>query len=468
MISLGIIEDAKAFRNDFMVGHSNGSGHGKGRGKDTLVRQNPGAARILTFQDCKDLYASNSLVRNIIDIIPEDMTRAGWTLNCQDKKLKQGIESKFRQLKLQKRFEKLYKDDRLFGDGYLSIGAIMSEKEVGENLSKEINPDKLMKIPYINAFPPNQVSRFFENQDMFSESYGEVELYEINRRSKIANEILSSSNMATVTNEKVHRSRIIHQQSIKFEDESEGRSSLESLYDIITVMDTSLWSVGQILYDYAFKVYKSPHVDEMTKADKAELGLTMDYMFRTEALAIIGGEDSITKESTSTTGMKELLDYGWDYLSGAVRMPKSVLKGQEAGTLTGAQYDVMNYYARVTSIQENELRPQLEHLTRLLMMCDDEKWDKTDPDSIEWSIEFNPLWSVDSKTDAEIRKLQAETDEKYIVNGVLDPEAVYENRFGRFGANESKSLNSDGIDRDTLDKMAEIVARNYDMERVGK
>ena len=51
--------------------------------------------------------------------------------------------------------------------------------------------------------------------------------------------------------------------------------------------------------------------------------------------------------SAQTRAIAELrnLIKQFDYLSGAARMPKTVIKGQEAGTIAGAQYDVMNYYS---------------------------------------------------------------------------------------------------------------------------
>lgn len=121
------------------------------------------------------------------------------------------------------------------------------------------------------------------------------------------------------------------------------------MYDIIKVLDTSLWSVGQILYDYTFKVYKSKDIAGMRKEDKRELSMIMDFMFRTEALAVIADHEELKKESTNTGGINNLLDFVWDSLAGAARMPKTVIKGQEAGTIAGAQYDVMNYYSRIAA-----------------------------------------------------------------------------------------------------------------------
>ncbi|MBC1935189.1 DUF1073 domain-containing protein [Listeria grandensis] len=448
--------DAKENRNDFMLGN------GKADSKDNLTRQRPNSARMLTYNECKNLYASNSIVRNIIDIVPEDMTRAGWTLKCENQEVKDAIESKWRQLKVKDKFQKLFSDDRLFGDGFLSIGAISTNKEVGENFAVAIDPKTLRKIPYLNSFSTQKVDRYYINEDMFSSNHGEVEQFEINRQTAVGSEILSVGG-TTVSKERVHRTRVFHQQSTRFEDEPNGRSLLEPLYDIITVMDTSLWSVGQILYDFAFKIFKTPKVSRMTREEKIETGMLMDFKFRTEALAIIASDEDLKKESTATAGMKDLLDYGWDYLAGAVRMPKSVLRGQEAGTLTGAQYDVMNYYARVSSMQENKLRPHLEYLTRLLMWCSEDAGPQIDPDSIEWSIEFNPLWSVDSKTDAEIRKLTAETDKIYIENGVLDPADVEETRFGRFGLENTSKFNADSLDN--IDDLAKKALEAYNADR---
>lgn len=120
---------------------------------------------------------------------------------------------------------------------------------------------------------------------------------------------------------------------MRFEDELEGSSLLENLYDILTVADTSVWSVGQILYDFIFKVYKSADVRSLTPQDKLEIETKMDFQFRTEAIAIIDKEESLGKESSSVAGIGELLDFVWDYLAGAARMPKTVLKGKRAELL---------------------------------------------------------------------------------------------------------------------------------------
>ena len=437
--------DEKQFKQDFMIGN------GKGYGRDSLSRQRPGQAKRLSNIDLENLYKTNSMAKNIVDIPAEDLTRNGWILNIEDDKLKAAYESKLRQLKAKDRFEKMFMFERVYGDGFISIGTV---EDRNYKLSDQLDPLRIKKIPYLNAFSGKKVSNRKVNEDMFSPEYGQIETFEINRSRKI--ELLDD-----IRDRTIHKSRVLHQQDLRFEDELEGTSLLENLYDILTVVDTSVWSVGQMLYDFVFKVFKSADVRNLNENDRTMIAMNADYKFRTEALSIIDKEEDLQKVATQTGGIDNLLDFVWDYLAGAARMPKTVLKGQESGTVTGAQYDVMNYYSRITAMQENQLRPHLEYLMRLLFWSSEECGGTIDPDSIEWSIEFNPLWNVDSKTDAEIRKLTAETDAIYIGNGVTDPDEVKESRFGRFGVTQTSKFNADSASKEEIDQLATEVYKRY-------
>lgn len=431
------VEQAKVIRNDFMIGN------GKGHGKDMLTRQKPGLRRILTDEDISNLYASNRIVQNLIDIPAEDVTRSWFTLKMKDDKLKSQIMNKLRDLKARDAFKKMRSYERLRGDGFIALGVTQSS---AFELKDPLDFQKLKRVDYLHPFSSTKVNQFVMNEDMFSPTYGQVEQFQINRRSRLG---VSTDNIGQ---DFVHHSRLIHDQTRRLEDEHRGQPLLEPLYDIITVLDTSLWSVGQILYDFAFKIYKSDGVEDLNAEQKNELGMILDYMFRTEALAIIGKDEELRKEVTNTTGIKDLLDYVWDMLAGAARMPKTVIKGQEAGTITGAQYDVMNYYSRIAAQQENELRPHIENLIRMLLWSTDELGGRLDPEKIEWEVSFNPLWEVDSKTDAEIRKIIAETDEIYIQNGVVGTDEIREKRFGQFGFSDLLKFSGDDVEWERIAK----------------
>ncbi|MGY3186460.1 anti-CBASS protein Acb1 family protein [Lysinibacillus sp. TE18511] len=436
------IDQAKELRNDFM------QGNGKANHKDKLTRQVAGVGRKLTHDEITNLYGDSRIVQNIIDIPAEDMTRNWFTLKMKDEQLARNIMSKLADLKAKKAFKEMFTYDRLRGDGFISLGVTQAHKF---DLSEELKLDKLWKVDYLHAFSSMKVNEFLINEDVFDIKYGQLEQLRINRA--------SSHGLQTQTTESaVHVSRLLHSQTRRFEGEAQGRSLLEPLYDILTVFDTSVWSVGQILHDFTFKVYKSKDIENLSTQDKQQLSMIMDFMFRTEALAMIASDEDLTKQSTSVSGIKDLLDFVWDLLAGAARMPKTVIKGQESGTITGAQYDVMNYYSRIVADQENEMKPHLEKLIRMLLMAEKELGGRIDPESLEWEIQFNPLWNVDAKTDAEIRKLVAETDQIYLLNNVIMADEIREARFGQFGLSDTLKFSGD---EDDLKNLANNVYKGW-------
>lgn len=444
-----MMDQVNQFREDFM------QGNGKANSKDKLTRQVAGARRKLSQEELSALYADSRIVQNIIEIPAEDMTRNWFTLRMKDEQLARDIMSKLADLNAKQAFKKMRTYERLRGDGFISLGVTQGSKFA---LNEPMDMNKLYSVDYLHAFSSLKVNEFLINEDMFDIRYGQLEELRINRSSR--------NGIQTVESESaVHISRLLHDQTRRLEDEYQGQSLLEPMYDILTVLDTSLWSVGQILHDFTFKVYESKDIENLDSKDKQQLSMLMDFMFRTEALAMIGEGEKLTKQSTSVAGIKDLLDYVWDILSGAARMPKTVIKGQEAGTITGAQYDVMNYYSRIVADQENDMKPHLEKLIRMLLMSEKELGGRIDPDSLEWEIKFNPLWQVDSKTDAEIRKLTAETDQIYITNGVNTVDEVRNARFGQFGLTNEMKFSGDSAD---LDALANEIYGAYKENRNGK
>ncbi|WP_332649694.1 DUF1073 domain-containing protein [Lysinibacillus sp. 54212] len=420
------LEQAKEMREDFM------QGNGKANQKDKLTRQVAGIGRKLSHDEITNLYGDSRIVQNIIDIPAEDMTRNWFTLRMEDEQIARDIMSKLADLNAKKAFKEMITYERLRGDGFISLGVTQATKF---NLKDELKLDKLYSLDYLHAFSSQKVNEFLINEDVFDVQYGQLEQLRINRA--------SAHGVTNISESDVHTSRLLHYQTRRFEGEAQGRSLLEPLYDILTVFDTSVWSVGQMLHDFTFKVYKSKDIENLSTQDKKELSMIMDFMFRTEALAMIAHDEDLTKQSTSVGGINYLLDFVWDLLAGAARMPKTVIKGQESGTIAGAQYDVMNYYARIAADQENDLKPLIEKLIRILLMCDKELGGRVDPESLEWEIKFNPLWNVDAKTDAEIRKLVAETDQIYLVNNILTEDEIREKRFGQFGLEETLRFSGD-------------------------
>ena len=221
----------------------------------------------------------------------------------------------------------------------------------------------------------------------------------------------------------IDKSRYCHISLDKFDDDETGTSIIKRCEKQLNVMRIALETTGKILREFTFKIVKS---DTLMTEDDDKFARDRDQMsqsLNTEATAFIGSEDDIIKLSTQTNGINVLLDFAWQSLAAASNIPKSVLTGEQAGTLAGASQDVINYYDGIKVMQEQLIKPELIKIVRLLLYAKD-VGGGIDPDSVDWTIEFNPLWTPDDNTQAETAYTKAQTASLWVSNGVYSPDEI--------------------------------------------
>ena len=429
-----------AIRKDFMS--SNNPNSSKGKQGDPLTRQRPNAGVKLSDKEITELYKTNRIFANIVDIPAEDMTREWVDIEGASDDLRKQILDKLNALNGQNVFQDMLVYEALRGDGLISIGAVQSG---AFNTWDELLVEQLTDIEYLHAFSGVKVKKFETVDDVFSKDYGRIQYFEL----------------AGNPSKRVHASRLLHYQTRKVEDEARGIPLIQSLYDPLLIFDNAAWSTGQILYSLLLKVLKT-ETDIEAVADKndttrAQIMGQLEYEFNTMTLALIGKDDEL--EFLSPGGaignaLQYLYGFAWDYLAGAARMPKAHILGQQQGTITGGQYDSLNYYARIAGMQENYLREHIERLINLLFWASDSGVGNGKIDPVgKYKMKFRPLWRLDSKTDAEIRKLIAETDNIYLTQQVVSPDEVKELRFGQTGF-MAKLMDAVDITPEELEQLA--------------
>lgn len=196
----------------------------------------------------------------------------------------------------------------------------------------------------------------------------------------------------------IDSSRYRHISLDKMEDDATGTSLLMRCYDQIKTLDTGLYSTGKMLYEYNMKVWKSDAYFDLSEDDQRKTDHRMSRGMGTESLVVVGKDDDLEKVSNKPGGIDSLFSFAWQQLSTATGIPKSILMGEQAGTLAGASQDVVNYYDSIRAIQEQTIKPQLEWLVKLLMWSENVGGGSEDPDSLDWHIEF---YSLQTLTDSE-------------------------------------------------------------------
>lgn len=376
----------------------------------------------------ENVYHKNGIAHKIVTKPAEDATRNGWRLVIPDDAEKQAkYQSALDDLDLKKVFSQELIYQRLHGDGYVNIG--IDEPKMKADLYEPLDdPPEINKIAFVHAFGQNNVKEIETNDDPTSPNYMKESAVVINNYK--AGEKVDRNGMPEYNPPKnepivIDSSRYFHISMDKLESEGTGTSIITRCYDQIKTLDTALYSAGKIMYAWDINVVYSdamPTEDDeiesnaMFKARSKQLEEGMG----TDSVLLLTDGEKFERVSTNVGGFNNLLDFAWQNLAAASNIPKSVLLGEQAGTLAGASQDVANYYDGIKAIQEDVLRPQIERIVELLMWATDVADGSEDPSDIDWHIEFNPLWSADDKTQSETLVNHANAASTLVNSGIYD------------------------------------------------
>ncbi|MCF8012719.1 MAG: DUF1073 domain-containing protein, partial [Clostridiales bacterium] len=386
---------------------------------------------------------------NIIDIPASDMTRVGFKITNVDKSINEAVQFKLKQLGADEVYRKMIEYERMTGDGFVSLG-VVSNSNI--NLEEELIKKQVKDIEYIHPFSKFKVQDADINENPFKEGFNDFLFYEVK---------------TAAGKQKVHASRIQHLQTRGIEDELLGTSLIVSCYDPLLIFDNVAWSLGQVSYASLFKVLKSPKIDVTNQDQRSQLQSALEDEFNTSTVAVIGSDDELEVKGPggSLPNLQYLIKFIWEYLAAAARMPKSHIIGQQQGTITGGQFDSLNYHMRISSLQENYLKPHLKELIDILMLASDNNINASEQTIKEYEIEFNSLWELDEKTEVEIEELKSKIYERYVKNGILTAEEIREEEFENNASVEDVLMMSEeelhelGIDVDEVNKFNEKVEK---------
>lgn len=287
------------------------------------------------------------------------------------------------------------------------------------------------------AFGPQNVQDYQLNDDPTSLSYGQEAsiTYQPTQTGIVTNPAVPKP----VT---IDKSRYFHQTFGRLEGDDYGNSIINTCLDPLKIIDSAQYSVGKMFYELTFKVFKSAEVADMSTDEKIKLIQKLSNAITTEGIMVVGEQEDMAKIGTPLSGVSDIIDFAWQALAAASNIPKSVLTGQEAGTITGAQYDVINYYDQIKSQQQNELKPQIMQIVRYLMYATDVADGSEDPDSLTWDIEFNPLWDSDDETNSKVLLNNVQAASAAITSGIMDPDEAKTMLAGQKGAVKTSANDS--------------------------
>ncbi|EMF82106.1 TIGR01555 family protein [Leptospira weilii serovar Topaz str. LT2116] len=392
---------------------------GRGTEIDKLKQLKP-VSYFFPPEECRAWYRANGFFANIVDAPAEDATREWITIKTNmdgaDNELNVSrlIINRLEELKLQQKLKDLIRFSRLYQEGgFLFYGLNAPVPQTTLNIMEPV-PNEINKIAYINVFGPDRVALTERNLSPLAASYHIPDV--------------------RIDGYLVHDSRYSWLCPSYVAEDGRGVSVIETVITAIIAQDTALHSISSMLYETGAKVFKSKKVDELGQADMRRFLRELRAVLSSQSLVAIDGDEELVRleSNLNSTGLKDSLEFIFENLAGLSRIPKSRLNGQAQGTITSGQFDFRSYYDDIARDQENDLRPIIEKAIKLIIReRQGEIYRKLNGqiESLDWQFEFNPLWKLSEKEEAEIDLIRAREVDIYMARGSVSPEEARPKRF---------------------------------------
>jgi uncharacterized protein len=400
------------------------------------------------------LFHGDDIVERMITTVPKEMLRKGYGLVLGDKP---GSDA---ESKILKALEALEANEQimqamwwaaLFGGGALVLGA-----DDGRPASLPLIPELVRKIDWVEAYD----RRYYAIATYYTDgpNYGKPETY------AVGNPGMTVSPMHIV-----HESRMIHfdgaPTSIMMKRARGGYSisKLQRCYETIRSFATSYKAVEILLTDGPQGVYKVDNLASLLGSNNKgafEARLQAVDLFRSAMRAVVvdAKTESFERQQISFGSIPDVMDRFALRLAAAVPMPVTKLMGQSpAGMNATGDSDFRDWYDGIETDQTNKLAPKLCRLISILCATKEGPTGGKQPKQIK--IEFQKLWTLNPKEEAERRLIVAQTDVAYETMGAITPDEIALNRFGERGWSDTYEIDRDLretlVERDHEERSAE-------------
>lgn len=177
----------------------------------------------------------------------------------------------------------------------------------------------------------------------------------------------------------------------------EGDSVLIPTYDIMKGITKGNWAIMQALFRNASHMYdvKMPSDADDTDFEHA-VNATRNINAKSAFVWPSTDYEFVQHESGNEMEPQEHFEVLFDQVCASQEMTKSVLFGTQAGTVSGSETDIKNYFNKIERYQSTRAESKItEYLTRVKQMKDT----RTNTDyTYDIDIRWGPLFKVDKET----------------------------------------------------------------------
>lgn len=387
--------------------------------KDRTTNTTHGTGELLSQIDFENLYRFTGFAKKVIDIPAYEMTREWIEIENDTDNLGRAAMTK---IKAKTAFRDCIKWGNLYGGAIIIMGI-----DDGNSLEQPVNEAGIRNVAWLRVYDRYQVTWTTAdiNKNPESAYFGEPEYYNIQA-------------YTTGVPFRVHASRILRYDGADTPDRTRaqnngwGDSFLQAVYDELRNYGVVNQSVVSIIEDFVQTILNIENLTHMIANGEEDIVKKrldiLDMSRSVNNTILLDSDEKFSKQSSSVSGLSDLMGQFALALSGVTGIPVTKLFGQApAGLNATGESDIRNFYDDIKSKQEEVLLPMLQTLHRYIMLSRDMGYrGKIKADT---NIVFNPLWQLTDQQDADWKYKIAQTDEIYVRSAVLSPMEVAVSRF---------------------------------------
>ncbi len=450
------------------------TGHGTQRDRRSFTRHRTRPMRDL---EALDFARGNWLAKRIVNWLPKDCFRKGYTINIPGKpelvkKVMTAIGGAGG-LRVNWNMKRAGAMARAAGGAALFPVLDGSLPELKEPFSLEEDGKRILKVKAFHLLEPRELMPVKWYEDIEHPKFRRPEVYELDPL---------SGGMTSGKRVTIHESRLLVFPGERLSEEAlPGQrwgwddNVLTPVREAIYDYGISWGSAATILQNFSQRVIKFAQLAEMLKETDGEKLIakrveTMDMVANVLRALPLDEKDEFVNVSTSISGYADMLVELAQVVSAAADMTMTRLFGRApAGMNATGEYDQDADHERIETEQVDTYTHPVESALRMVMLSKDGPTGGKEPP--DWSVAWHPLKQQSAKEVAETRKTIAETDQVNIDAGLYTARMAAESHYK--GDQFNPDINIDWAEWEAQKKIedeqaAQIAASQADMAALGR
>lgn len=378
--------------------------------KNILAQSRYRRTRILEREELLEMYQSSWVVGRVVEIMAQDMVRAGISLQGDyepDEAAR--LLGAFQELGLWNRLDDALKWGRLFGGG-LAILQIEGQDLASPLDLDSVGPDAFRGLFVLDRY---EVTPSLEIIRDLGPMLGYPAAYTINAEG--------------LEGVEVHYSRVLRFVGIeqpkwaRLREQHWGASVVTRLFSLVAALDASSEGAANLMLKSHLRTLGIRGLrDILATGGDPEKGLLrmmdMNLAYQTnEGVTLLDADDTFATHGWSFSGVYDVLQAFSEQIAGATSIPLVRLLGQSPKGFSTGHADLQVYYETVATAQETALRSPVGLLLELVSRS---VLGKPLPSGA--SFAFNPLATPSEVEKAQIATADAQAVAALLQTGVLD------------------------------------------------